>query len=70
MVTTISPPIDRDLLRLRCEFTAMPGLCLTTRQTARLLSVREPNAGLLLEQLVFEGLLLRTAAGVYKRAWR
>ena len=70
MLTTSSPPIDRDLLKLRCEFTAMPGLCLTAPQTARLLSVREPTARLLLEQLVVEGLLRRTAAGVYRRAPR
>ena len=40
MVTTLARPVDGDLLRLRTEFLAMPGLCLTARQTARLLSVR------------------------------
>ena len=51
---TISPPADADLLKLRKEFVAMPGLCLTTLQAARLFSVRKPEAGALLDKLVYE----------------
>jgi hypothetical protein len=46
----------------------MPGLWLTVRQTARLLSVREPKACALLDALVQDGLLVRSVSGVYKRA--
>ena len=70
MVTTIAPPIDAELLRLRTEYFAMPGLCLTARQTARLLSVREAKARALLDALVAEGLLVRTGGGLYKRVVR
>jgi hypothetical protein len=70
MVTTISAPVDADLLRLRNEFFALPGLCLTVRQTARLLSVRAPKACALLDALVAEGLLIRTISGLYKRVPR
>jgi hypothetical protein len=70
MVTTVAPPVDADLLRLRTEFFAMPGLCLTARQVARLLSVREPKARALLEALVDEGLLIRNGGGLYRRVVR
>ena len=70
MAITLSAPVDADLLRLRNEFVAMPGLCLTVRQTARLLSVREPKARVLLDALVGEGLLLRAVSGLYTRVPR
>jgi hypothetical protein len=60
-------PTTLELRKLRCEFLAMPGLCLDVRQTARLLSVCEDEARSLLDALVDEGLLFRTAAGVYRR---
>ena len=66
-MVTLSTPVDADLLRLRTEFFAMPGLCLTAPQTARLLSVREPKARALLDALVAEGLLLRDDGGLYRR---
>jgi hypothetical protein len=69
MVTTISRPVD-DLLRLRNEFVAMPGLCLTVRQTARLLSVRETRARALLDALVAEGLVVRNGGGLFRRVVR
>lgn len=69
-MTTVAPPVDADLLRLRTEFFAMPGLCLTARQVARLLSVREPKARALLEALVDEGLLIRNGGGLYRRVVR
>jgi predicted transcriptional regulator of viral defense system len=62
-----SAPVDADVLRLRSEFTALPGLCLTTVQTARLLSIREQHARELLDSLVEEGFLIRTVSGVYRR---
>ena len=69
-MVTLSAPVDADLLRLRAEFFAMPGLCLTARQTARLLSVREPKARVLLDALVDEGLLVHNGGGLYKRVVR
>jgi hypothetical protein len=70
MVTTLSAPVDADLLRLRNEFVAMPGLCLNVRQTARLLCVSGPTARALLDALVGEGLLVRTVSGLYGRVPR
>jgi hypothetical protein len=70
MVTTMSAPADADLLRLRSEFVAMPGLCLTSRQAARLLSIREPKARALLDALIAEGLLIRNGGGLYRRVLR
>ena len=69
-MVTLSAPVDADLVRLRSEFFAMPGLCLTARQAARLLSVREPKARALLEALVGEGLLVRHGSGLYRRVVR
>ena len=67
-MVTLSAPVDADLLRLRSEFATMPGLCLTVDQTARLLSVRTPKACALLDELVVDGLLVRSARGIYRRA--
>jgi DNA-binding IclR family transcriptional regulator len=65
MTGTISALAD-DLLTLRKEFVAMPGLCPTTLQAARLLSLREPQAHALLDELVYEGLLMRDEEGRYR----
>lgn len=70
MATTLSAPVDADLLRLRNEFVAMPGLCLNVRQAARLLAVRELKACTLLDALVGEGLLFRPVSGLYRRVPR
>lgn len=67
---TLSAPVDADLRRLRDEFVAMPGLCLTAAQAGRLVSVRESKARALLDALVAEGLLVRHISGLYKRAPR
>ena len=67
MTTTITALAGPDLLRLRKEFVAMPGLCLTTLQAARLLSIQEPEAHALLDELVYEGLLARDDEGLYRR---
>ena len=67
MMATISALAEADLLKLRKEFVAMPGLCLTTLQAARLLSIREPEANALIGALVHEGLLVRDDEGLYRR---
>ena len=67
MMATISALAEADLLKLRKEFVAMPGLCLTTLQAARLLSIQEPEAHALLDELVYEGLLVRDDEGLYRR---
>jgi Fic family protein len=66
-MVAIAVPVKADLIRLRNEFLAMPGLCLTVPQAARLLSVAEPEARRLLNALVEEGLLLRPVRGCYRR---
>lgn len=63
-----STPVDADLLTLRGEFLSMPGLCLTAAQTARLLTIREAHARVLLEDLVDEGFLVHTVGGIFRRA--
>lgn len=63
----VSAPVDADVLRLRGEFLAMPGLCLTVAQTARLLTIREPRAREMLDTLVDEGFLVHTVSGLYRR---
>jgi DNA-binding GntR family transcriptional regulator len=70
IATTVTAPVDVDLIRLRNEFLAMPGLCLTIRQTARLLSVRETTARSLLDALCAEGLINRHGGGLYGRVVR
>jgi hypothetical protein len=70
MMATISALAEADLVRLHKEFVAMPGLCLTTFQAARLLSIREPEAHALLDELVHEGLLVRGDEGLYLRRAR
>jgi hypothetical protein len=70
MLTSVAAPVDTDLHRLRREFLAMPGLCLTDRQTARLLSVCEDKARALLDALRAEGMLVRNGGGLYRRVVR
>jgi hypothetical protein len=66
-VPDIMVPVTPDLVRLRSEFLSMPGLCLTVRQAARLLSVHEGEARVLLEALIDEGLLRCDGAGTFRR---
>ena len=63
----VAPPIERDVLRLREEFTSLPGLTLTAAQTARLLNVREAQAAKMLAELEEEDFLECAATGVYFR---
>lgn len=65
MIVT-AEPLEADALRLRHEFLAMPALCLTPLQAARLVGVRVPHAEQMLDELVVEGFLMRTADGLYR----
>jgi len=59
--------LETDLTRLRSEFLAFPGMCLTVEQVARLLDVPRDEATQALSALVDEGLLLQWA-NTYRRA--
>jgi len=63
----LTRPVDADVRRLRSEFYTMPGLCPTAAQTARLLSMPEPQVTALLDALVVEGFLVRAVGGIYRR---
>jgi hypothetical protein len=56
---------DTTLWRIRGEFREMPGLKLTVPQAARLWHLDQPSIERLLDALVADGLLRRTAAGAY-----
>jgi hypothetical protein len=53
------------LWRSRGEYREMPGLKLTVAQAARLWHLDQPSIERLLDVLVADGLLRRTAAGAY-----
>jgi hypothetical protein len=55
-------------LRVRGEFDEMPGLCLLVEQAARLFGLGQAETEVLLESLVAEGYLRRTARG-FVRGW-
>jgi hypothetical protein len=59
------PPISSSLptVRLTAEFREMPGLRLTTQQTARLIGVDIETASSVLKTLVDRGVLRLTANG-------
>jgi hypothetical protein len=56
---------DATLWRIRGEYREMPGLMLTVPQAARLWHLDPPSIERLLNVLVADGLLRRTAAGSY-----
>ena len=64
---TITASIDIDLTRLRSEFDAFPGMCLTVAQVGRLLDVPCDDAAQLLGTLEDEQLLVKRANGNYGR---
>lgn len=64
----VAPPIERDVLRLRDEFLALPGLSLTPAQVARMLSIRESQAAALLASLEEDGFLVLMRSGGYRRS--
>ena len=53
------------LRRIRGEYREMPGLKLTVPQASRLWHLDQPSIERLLNVLVADGLLRRTAAGAY-----
>jgi hypothetical protein len=53
------------LWRIRGEYREMPGLKLTVPQAARLWHLEQPSIEHLLNVLVADGLLRRTAGGAY-----
>ena len=66
----VAASLERDTCRLRDEFMALPGLTLTPKQVARLLSVRAPQALKILNQLTEEQFLERSSTGIYCRRGR
>jgi hypothetical protein len=57
--------VKATLWRIRGEYREMPGLKLTVPQAARLWHLDQPSIERLLDGLVADGLLRRTAAGAY-----
>ena len=53
------------LRRVRCEYTECPGLNLTKPQMRRFLSVDEPTCTEVVDALIAEHFLMRTARGQY-----
>jgi hypothetical protein len=66
---TIAEPIDADTLRIRHEFLAQPDLCVSADVFAAMLGLPLRHASVLLESLVFERFLARTANGQYIRSF-
>jgi predicted transcriptional regulator of viral defense system len=64
---TFAEPIDLDALRIRHEFLALPDLRVSADVVGALLHVTVRHARLILESLVREGFLERTADGQYVR---
>jgi hypothetical protein len=54
--------------RVRGEYGEMPGLQLTVSQACRLWQIDTPTCEMLLEQLVHEDFLCKTANGAYAAA--
>jgi len=68
-VITTAEPIDADTLRIRHEFLTQSDLCVSADVAAALLGVPLRHALLILDSLVFERFLSRTADGQYVRAF-
>jgi predicted transcriptional regulator of viral defense system len=66
MMATIT--VATEYLKLQGEFGAMPGLCLTVKQVARLLDIDRKSAADVLRQLEADGVLMRTSSGLYRTA--
>ena len=64
----IANRLDTDSARLRQEFLAMPALCLTVEQVARLLNVPRVSASQLLAALEQDGFLMCTPSRRYRLA--
>ena len=59
------PPFESLVARIRGEYREMPGLRLTLSQACRLWQMDGPTCERVLEQLVGEAFLYKTAAGTY-----
>jgi len=66
-MVTPAEPIDADTLRARHEFLARPDLRLTADALAAMLDLPLRHANVILESLVQDGFLGRTADGRYVR---
>lgn len=56
-----------ELQRIRAEYQEMPGLCLTSKQAAKLFALRAEECASLLDALVASGVLDRTRTGYISR---
>lgn len=63
-----APTGDPYLIRVRSEFTEMPGLKLTVAQAARLWALDGGTSREILESLVAAGFLWRSPRGAYLKA--
>ena len=63
----VAEPIDADTLRIRHGFLTRPDLRLSADPAAMLLGVSLRHASRILESMVFERFLARTADGQYVR---
>jgi hypothetical protein len=66
---TVAEPIDADTLRIRHEFLDQPDRCVSADVVAAILGVPLRHASIILESLVFERFLARTANGQYIRSF-
>jgi hypothetical protein len=66
---TVAEPIDADTLRMRHEFLTMPDLRVSAGEVAGLLGVSLRQALVILESMVFERFLARSADGRYVRVF-
>jgi hypothetical protein len=64
----IADAIDADVLRIRHEFLAKPGLVLTVAQTADLYALSTAHAKTLLDTLEAEGFLISYLNSDYRRS--
>ncbi|MGE3843087.1 MAG: hypothetical protein AB7I50_16050 [Vicinamibacterales bacterium] len=60
-MSALEPPIDGLLLRIVAEYREMPGLSLTPAQAARLWGLPSDVCSAVVDTLVREGVLRRTA---------
>ena len=65
---TFAEPTDRDTLRIRHEFLAVPALRASVDNVATLLAATPRHARTALDSLVLEGFLERAADGQYVRS--
>lgn len=65
---TLADPLDLDVLRIRHEYLIVPDRRLSPDAVASLLHVSRHHATAMLDALVSEQFLFRTADGAYSRA--